>query len=362
MKKSILFIFLLSYFGLKAQSEHHNELSLIFIGDFMGHKDQIDAAYNSITKTYDYDNCFRLMKKSLSDADITIGNLEVTLGNKKPFSGYPNFKSPASYAAAIKKAGVDVLVTSNNHSCDKGKKGLENTIKILDSLQIKHTGTFISEEQKQKKNPLILHKNGFTIALLNYTYGTNGLEPTSPNIVNYLDEKTILSDLKKVKEAAVDEVIVFVHWGLQYKNLPNKEQHKWYRFFKENGVRIIIGAHPHVVQPIVHHILDDSLVAYSLGNFVSHQRTFPRDGGAILKINLVKYKEKVFLNDASYKLTWVYEPVVNGKKHYYVLPVSEYEHNPGFFKQRKDYDKMMRYVKHARNLLKTHNVNVLEYK
>ena len=115
-----------------------NELSLLFIGDFMGHLDQINAAYDKVSGSYNYDSTFKKITPILSDADVTIGNLEVTLG-VTPYSGYPQFSSPPAYAAAIKKSGVDVLVTANNHSCDKRKKGVEKTIAILDSLNIGHT-------------------------------------------------------------------------------------------------------------------------------------------------------------------------------------------------------------------------------
>lgn len=361
MKK--LFTITLLFFSLVSlcQEDTKNELSLIFIGDFMGHKAQIDAAYDATTKTYDYYNSFMYMKHSLSDADFTLGNLEVTLG-VKPYSGYPQFSSPASFASAIKDAGVDVLVTSNNHSCDKKKVGLEKTIRILDSLNIKHTGTFISPEEKEKQTPFILEKNGFKIAILNFTYGTNGIPPTAPNVVNYIKEETIKADIKKAKEAKVDKIIALMHWGKEYKDLPDSYQKKWFNFLKANGVTTVVGAHPHVVQPMKHNLIDDSFIAYSLGNFVSHQRTFPRDGGAILKLTLTKKDEKVAIKNAQYKLTWVYTPIENGKKQYYVLPVSDYEYFPEFFTKKKDYDKMMRFTNHVRKLLKKENLNVTEYK
>ena len=281
----------------------------------------------------------------------------MTLGIK-PYSGYPQFSSPASYASAIKKAGVDVLMTANNHSCDKRKKGLEKTIKILDSLQISHTVTFISKEKKELKSPLILIKNGFKIAFLNYTYGTNGIPPTHPNIVNYLNKGVIANDVKKAKLTNPDQIIAFVHWGTQYKNVPSKEQKDWFSYFKSLGVNIVIGAHPHVLQPMI--LKDDNLVVYSLGNFISHQRTFPRDGGAIFKLNLIKDKGKVNIKNTSYTLTWVYEPFVNGQKRYFILPIKYFENNVSEYLDKKNYTKMMHFANHARNLLGKENVAVEE--
>lgn len=340
-----------------------NELKLLFIGDFMGHMDQINAAFNKDTKTYDYDDCFAPVKPLLSDADVTIGNIEVTLGIK-PYSGYPQFSSPPSYASAIKNAGVDVLTTANNHSCDKGKRGLERTINILDSLAIGHTGTFINKEQKDASPAYIIDQNGIRLAIINFTYGTNEIPPTHPNIVNYLDKETVKNDIEAAKKMNPDEIIAFVHWGYQYKDLPNNDQKEMFDFFKENGVNIVIGAHPHVLQPMhwkkSTETTQESLVVYSLGNFVSHQRTFPRDGGAVFELTLQKNEEGISIKDANYTLTWVHEPVIEGKKHYYILPVKEYENRPEYFTLKKDYDKMMRFVKHARSLLGRENQNISE--
>ena len=352
----------------KLGPKKEDEISLLFIGDFMGHMDQIKAAYNKKTKLYEYDSCFSKIKPILSNADVTLGNLEVTLG-VKPYSGYPQFSSPPSYASAIKNAGVDIVTTSNNHSCDKRKKGVERTIKILDSLNIGHTGTFINSVEKTKNPAYVIEKNNFKIAVISYTYGTNSIKPTPPNVVNYLDKETIKKDVNYINsKVSPDQIIAFVHWGLQYKNLPNKEQKEMFAYFKSLGVNIVIGAHPHVLQPMkwtkpTKENPKEDLVVYSLGNFVSHQRTFPRDGGAVLKLSLTKDKDKkIHIKKADYLLTWVYEPVVNGKKEYYVLPADAYAKKPASFAKKKDYDKMMRFIKHARTLLGKHNVHVNEYK
>jgi poly-gamma-glutamate capsule biosynthesis protein CapA/YwtB (metallophosphatase superfamily) len=352
-----IFLMVLNCGFSQTSSKNTEELSLVFIGDFMGHLDQINAAYNSQNKTYDYNDCFKYVKPILSNADITIGNLEVTLGIK-PYSGYPQFSSPASYASAIKNAGVDVLMTANNHSCDKRKQGIEKTIEILDSLKISHTGTFINKVEKDLQSPLILIKNGFKLAFLNYTYDTNGIPPTHPNIVNYLNKKTIAEDVKSAKLLNPDEIIVFVHWGIQYEDLPSKKQKDWFSYFQSLGVRIVIGSHPHVLQPMI--LKNDNLVVYSLGNFISHQRTFPRDGGAIFKLNLIKEKNKVKIKNATYNLTWVYEPIINGQKKYFILPVKDFENNSPEFLDKKNYNKMMRFANHARILLGKENIGVKE--
>lgn len=353
---------------VKDSTDTSKTLSLLFVGDFMGHMDQIKAAYNINTKEYNYDSCFSKIKPILSDADFTIGNLEVTLG-VKPYSGYPKFSSPPAFAEGIKNAGIDLLTTANNHSCDKNKLGLEKTITILDSLNIGHTGTFINNEEKNKSPAYIINKNGFKIAVINYTYGTNGIEPTNPNIVNYLKKETIKRDVEIIKSnIKPDLIIAYVHWGYQYKDLPNDEQKNFFSYFKSLGVNIVIGSHPHVLQPMkwqqsVSDSIPENLVVYSLGNFISHQRTFPRDGGAIFKMVLEKKdtEKKVKIKNANYFLTWVYEPIINGEKKYYVLPADEYSKKPNFFALKSDYIKMMKFIGHARWLLAKNNTNIGEY-
>lgn len=364
MDRKLFFIsFLLSFpYFLHSQADTaiKQELSMIFIGDFMGHQDQIDAAYNSKTGRYNYDSCFQYIAPLLSDADFTIGNLELTLG-VKPYSGYPQFSSPPDFAKAISNAGVDILSTVNNHSVDKSDIGINRTIFNLDSLNISRLGTYLSPDDKDSLSPLIIEKNGIRIALLSYTYGTNSLIAPPPYIVNYLDSTVIANDVANAKIKNPDAIIVFVHWGIQYTDFPSNNQKDWNSYFKSLGVKIIIGSHPHVVQPMEWRKNDSSLVVYSLGNFVSHQRTFPRDGGSIVKIRISKKANRINIEEANYALTWVYEYVENNKKKYLVLPVKEFENNPDFFKSLKDFNKMQRYIKHARNHLNTNNVNFLEY-
>jgi len=342
-----------------------NEISILFIGDFMGHMDQINAAYNKELNNYNYNKTFEKINPILSDADISIGNLEVTLG-VEPYSGYPRFSSPAEYASAIKTSGVDVLVTANNHSCDKKKLGLEKTISILDSLNIGHTGTFINSDSKKKYPCYLIEKNNMKVAIVNYTYGTNGILPSAPNIVNYLDKSIVADDINYIKDKIrPDQIIAFLHWGDQYKNFPNKAQEDWFNYFTSLGVNIVIGSHPHVLQPIQwfnnSNSAKDELVAYSLGNFLSHQRTFPRDGGAVLKINLIKNESGVNIKSAKYHLTWVHEFMLEGKKHYDVLSVKDYESNPEYFSNRGHFEKLKRFSKHARSLMLEHNIGIEEY-
>lgn len=357
----ILSLVLIFCQGLNAQNDDSKTIKLLFLGDIMGHGPQIVAAYNPLTKTYDYNSNFKHIKNTFSQADIVIGNLEVTLGTK-PFKGYPQFSSPPELAAAVKNAGVDVLGTANNHSCDRRKKGIIKTINVLDSLNIKHFGTYSSTHAKESSNPLLIEKDDIKIALLNYTYGTNGIPVPTGTVVNLLDKKTISEDIAIAKALQPDEIIAFVHWGQQYKDLPSASQKNWFAYFKSLSVNIVIGSHPHVVEPMLWNKKDNSLVVYSLGNFISNQRTFPRDGGVLFELTLAKTENRIEIQDAKYILTWVHKQIFENGMDYIVLPVEEFEYKEGYFHKKQDFEKMKRYAKHARSLLSKHNINISEKK
>ncbi|WP_430934774.1 CapA family protein [Saccharicrinis sp. 156] len=338
------------------RSQETSKVSLVFMGDVMGHGTQIKSAFNPETKQYSYDGCFKYVSNIFEDADFAIANLEVTLAGP-PFEGYPQFSSPDALAVAMKDAGIDVMVTANNHCVDRGKQGLERTIDVLDSLHIPHTGTFKDETENQRNNPLLLQKNGIKIAVINYTYGTNGIPVTKPNVVNFLDKDVIVRDIKKAKNLKPDKIIAFVHWGLEYQTLPNAEQKMFNDYFKENGVDVVIGSHPHVLQPIQYE--KDHFVVYSLGNFISNQRTAPRDGGVIIRLELTKTGNKTEVSDAGYYLTWVHTPLVNGKKEFMILPVTAFEREAQFMDQEA-YERLQEYGQEARDIYKQ-NTNIQEY-
>ncbi len=299
---------------------------MLFLGDIMQHDSQIAAAYDSAAGKYDYQPCFQYIKPYIQSVDLAIGNLELTLGGP-PYKGYPRFSAPDELVPALKDMGIDVLVTANNHSADRGRKGIERTIQMLDSLEIPHTGTFEDTLSWLNDHPLLLNKNGFAIALLNYTYGTNGLPVPKPNIVNLIDTARIRLDLEKAKLMNPDVIIVFMHWGVEYQQLANRSQKDVAEYCFRHGANLVVGSHPHVLQPI--HWLSDSnrLVVYSLGNFVSGQRTRNRDGGLMVvteleKITYAADSSVTRIDSASYMLEWVYR---DRQKKYYVLPVAAFE-------------------------------------
>lgn len=308
---------------LTTDSLQTDTLSLLFAGDLMQHQRQINAA-RTATGGYDYSSYFEYVKDEIQSADFAIANLEVTLGGK-PYKGYPAFSAPDEYLTAIHNAGFNVLITANNHSLDRGRKGLERTIQLIDSLKIPHAGTYLNAEERENKYPLLLEKKGFRIAILNYTYGTNGIPVTPPNIVNYIDTTIISKDIEASKTLNPDAIIACMHWGIEYQSLPDKEQKFLTYWLLQKGVNHIIGCHPHVVQPI--EVREDSLtnekhlVVYSLGNYISNMSARRTDGGLMVKMELVK-DSTTRLNHCEYSLVWTARPVQSKKKNHQLLPIN----------------------------------------
>ncbi len=348
-----------------AFAQDTTRISLLFLGDLMQHDSQIKAAYDISSGQHDYRLCFQFVKPYLSSADLAIGNLEVTLAGP-PYKGYPQFSAPDELALTLKDAGMDVLVTANNHCLDRGKKGLERTIMMLDSLDILHTGTFRDTVERMNDYPMLFEKNGFSFALLNYTYGTNGIPVTKPNVVNTIDTAVIRKDIIKAKQASPDAIIVFMHWGQEYQSLPSRQQKDITEFCFRLGAKLVIGAHPHVLQPMEWRKENDQLVVYSLGNFVSGQRDRYKDGGAMLRVNLMKIVQDSVsatrIDSAGYILEWVYR-TADAKKNYYVLPIPSFEQDTtAFIKDEASRLAFKTFIEDSRKLFKKHNVNLEEIK
>jgi poly-gamma-glutamate synthesis protein (capsule biosynthesis protein) len=329
----------------------------------MGHVEQIWSAEDREKHIYNYDTVFTYVKHVIDEADIAIGNLEVTLAGP-PYTGYPGFNSPAALASACKNAGIDCMVTANNHSADRRSGGIIRTIHILDSLGIQHTGTFTDPGEKEKVYPLLLKKNGITIALLNYTYGTNGITVKNPAVVNIIDRETIAKDIEKASGKKPDIIIVFLHWGNELEPVPSKSQYELSDYLFEKGADIIIGSHPHVLQKMIRIKNPGNgkgkVAVYSLGNFVSNQQKLKTRGGAMARIEITKEGTDVKITSADYYLTWVYSPIEKYRKRFFVIPCSEYENKAYFFRDSTQYGRMKSFLKDSRSLLYNQNLNVYE--
>jgi len=329
--------------------EYH--LSILIAGDFMQHGPQITAALQP-DSSYNYDECFARVKPVIEDADVAIGNLEVTLGGK-PYAGYPQFRAPDEYLQAIVDAGIDIILTANNHCLDSGKHGLERTIMMMDSVGVPHIGTYVDEFEREDNYPYILEQNGIRVAILNFTYGTNGLVVEEPNIVNMMDTAIIAVDLITAKEVNPDVIIAIPHWGIEYQSLPSKEQRRMADWLIDNGVDHVIGGHPHVAQPM--ELLNDgkNFVAYSLGNVISNQSKPNTYGGYMVRLDFVKNDSLTMLSDCAYIPYWVSRPHDNGFKHNYrMLPLDE----PDSLLTKKERQQRDTISESMRTLFKGHNV------
>ena len=344
--------------GYSVTLSAQERITLLFAGDLMQHTEQIKAA--KTPDGYDYSDCFKHVKEEISRADVAVANLEVTLGGQ-PYRGYPAFSAPDEFLYAIKDAGFDVLLTANNHCLDRGKKGLERTILMLDSLQLPYAGTYVDSEARSRRYPLLVEKNGFRIALLAYTYATNGLSPVAPTLVNYIDKEQMKEDILAARRMNPDVIIACMHWGVEYRSLPEKAEKELADWLIAQGVDHVIGSHPHVLQPMEvradTQVNDKHLVVYSLGNFISNMSKVHTDGGAMVKLELKKLWGITRLEKCSYSLVWTSRPVLSGKKNYELYP-SEYIMKP---LKDEEFIRFSRFLDNSRQLFEHHNKGIKEY-
>lgn len=298
-------------------------ISLLFAGDLMQHEDQFKFALKN-DGTYDYSECFQYVKHEIESADIAVANFETTLAGP-PYHGYPNFCAPDKYLVDCKAAGFDIMLTANNHTCDRRQQGLERTIRMMDSVGIQHLGTYLDTASFELNYPLLVEKNGFRIAMLNYTYAINGATVHAPNIVNRIDTAKISMDIEKAKSMEPDAIIAFMHWGVEYMLEPDISQKKLADWLFNKGVTHIIGGHPHVVEPI--EIRTDSitgekhLLAYSLGNFLSNSTRQNTYAEMTIRLDLEK-DSTVRISNCDYSLYFVSNPPNNGRKQFRIYPVT----------------------------------------
>lgn len=285
-------------------------------GDIMCHLTNIKNAYNSTSKDYDFTNVFKNIKDYTLNADITVGNLETTFaGASRGYTGYPTFNTPEILGKNLKDIGFDVICTANNHSMDKGYSGVESTLNFLDEFGLDHYGTARSEQEQD--TILVKDVNGIKIAFLAYTYGTNGIAIPSGKeySVNLIDKDLIKEHISLAKQQNVDMICVSMHWGNEYKVVQNSNQEELADFLFENGIDIILGSHPHVLEPMEKRTVTledgttkDGFVIYSLGNFVSGQIYANTKSTVILDIQITKDSEgKITIDSVNYTPVYLYD-------------------------------------------------------
>lgn len=341
-------------------------IKVISAGDAMAHLPQITSAYNAKSDSYDFHSVFAYINPLLHKYDLRIVNFETTCGGK-PYTGYPQFSAPDTLAYALKDAGFNFFVSANNHSVDRGKSGIVKTIDVFEKYNIDYTGTFKDLQQRDTVYPFIWEKDSIRIAILNYTYGTNGLPVPKPTIVNLIDTIQIRKDIEIARTKQIDLVIVSMHWGAEYLREPDSYQRVMADFLLKQGVDIIIGSHPHVVQPIELKSITykgkpkKSLLIWSLGNFVSNQQRQYTDGGIFVSFDIEKHlkKDSISIKNIKYIPFWVYRTYEPYK--YYVLPVALFENNDTIFNFSKDKIALMStFARETRVHLKRDTINITE--
>lgn len=303
------------------------EVEIIAVGDNLIHNSVLNSGKIN-DSTYNFDRLFDIMRNDFQKADIAITNQETILGGKfRPYDGYPDFNSPFELGDAIVKAGFDVVLQASNHTLDVGIQGVHNCIDYWRKQKgITYLG--INRNEKERNTIKIIERKGIKFALLNYTYGLNGRELPEDKayLVNLIDTAAIIKDLRKA-ELLADFTIVFPHWGVEYVYSPNKSQEKLAEVMTQNGADLIIGTHPHVLQPIEWIESENgnrALCYYSIGNYTSGQKATPRVLGGMAKVVIRKSNDSVFIDRAGIVPTITHYEWVNGTSLHQTYRLSEY--------------------------------------
>jgi poly-gamma-glutamate synthesis protein (capsule biosynthesis protein) len=331
--------------AINAHFLHAQErIRIAVAGDFMCHDTQIAAALQKSDKgeeVYDFTSCYEHISPLIKKADFAFGNLETVLaGKRERYTGYPLFNSPDAYAVALQNAGFDALTTANNHSYDRRYIGIKRTLQVLDSLRIPHTGT--TDSQQERSKPLVITVGGIRIGIIAYTYNLNDGPPPAEyrTTVNIIDTAHIRTDIASMRSLPPHErpdiILASLHWGSEYQLQPRPDQKALAEWLFRTGANALLGAHPHVVQTVekrdfvqvVEGVLDTIPypAIYSMGNFISAQRTKPRDAGVVVWLDIAKDSAtgRTKIVGQGFTPTYVWRPrTASGKLGYKVLNVPQ---------------------------------------
>ena len=267
------------------------EVAISMVGDVLMHNPTLKSGLQE-DGSYNYDHLFKNVKKHMENTDISLANQEVILGGTDlGISAYPAFNAPQELGDSLVQSGFNTILHATNHTLDKGEKGVDSALTYWKEKHPETTVLGIHESQEDRDQIYIFEKKGFKIAILNYTYGVNGnrIPEDRSYIVDLMDKSQMERDIQKANELA-DYVIVCPHWGTEYVFEATDEQKEWTDFFLKQGVDLVIGTHPHVIEPVewVEDGENKMLVFYSLGNFVSCQDKWYRMLGAMANVKLLK--------------------------------------------------------------------------
>lgn len=366
-------LFLNQLDGRSVDQDSSSSITISFVGDLMCHSPQFKFAQVSKDSS-DFKPAFREVKKYLTKADLTIGNLETTISGKESrYSGYPLFNSPDEYLEALKDAGFDILLTANNHSLDRGKKGVLRTIDMIKNNGMVSIGSY--HTQQDRDSIRVFDINGIKISILSYTYGLNGnyIAKDEKYLVNVIDTTLMKQDILNARNKNADVILVYFHFGDEYQRKPNSFQKEVVKHAMDYGADIIIGSHPHVIQPFEYfnstkNKIGKGLIAYSLGNFISNQRWRYSDAGVILNLTIKKniLTNDINLDDEEIVPTWVFKGKVESKDQFVIIPIDSTTINsPPKYLTTRDKIKFLQAEQDTRKILEAvqnHSKNLLNRK
>ncbi len=317
-----------AYDAKRLDEKHFPPVRLMFTGDILGNMSILYDALGKGENDYDFSDIFHDASLQLKKADFATGNIEGPL-YVPPYTGCPDFNSPKKLAADACEAGISFFSTANNHTFDYGEEGLISTLDALDSINCLHTGTYRSKEERDLTHGVsVINVKNLRIAFLNYTYGINfkPITDEQKNLINIFnldfdsslripDSEKLESDMAYARSLTTDLIVVLMHWGCEDQNEPNDYQRKLAELLISSGANIVVGNHPHVLQPYEQIMVkgyDESirtgLVFYSLGNFISNQEDFEERVTVIPEVILERNDKtgKVHIADVGYIPYYMY--------------------------------------------------------
>ena len=312
----------------KFECEYRNVVTFSGVGDNLIHSSIFRDAYNG--ENYDFSKMYENVVEDIQKSDIAFINQETVLGgNELGLSGYPMFNSPSEIAQDLYEAGFNLVNLATNHSLDRYEKGIENELNELEKYDFIYDGVYTSQEEYDQIKTFEI--DGITFSFLAYTYGTNEIEAPYSYNVSYFDEQQIRKDIQKAKEIS-DFIIVSAHWGNEDTFIPNSMQIRYAQLFADLEVDVVIGTHPHVLQPIEWvkgKNGNDTLVAYSLGNFLGGMVGLQNAVSGMLQFDVVEKEDGITIENVHFVPLFIHfeqygDNWVDDRNNYKIYKISEY--------------------------------------
>ena len=371
----VSFVFLTGNSRSSAAFENKSSFTLSAVGDIMMHEEQ-SAGGLQADGSYNFDEYFAFLGGRLSHSDVAIANMETPIVPGRAPGGFPYFNSPAELAVVTALAGIDIVSASNNHSLDQEIDGAKETLRQLLAAGIEPVGMY--EDKSEYFNPYVREINGINVAFLAYTEHINGRERhfkkgELDGLIKIFNKDEAAYDILRAKRGGADVVVIMIHWGKEYENQPSTATIKLAEELAVTGADIIIGSHPHVVQPCEIKTVTrsdgrehDVFIAYSLGNFISNQTLTPRQYGVIVDLDIeYDFEQRLMtIKEAGYSPTMVWKrnsAVNRGQSNYSVVACDDFVTLPAEGMTEADMRHIARANKHIMSQMEQSNVPLFDY-